>query len=164
MMKRFLAIVLLSFLSASYASTEDLNDLLHLLQDNVFSVNVIGRIYDGGEVSSWEMEVAKYTISGRSVSLRLEGKNLVVIADITPYVDDEEGILLVAQGQVWVDEPGEELVKYSSTMKSLPIQLGDKVFFYPLGISQDYESEMFILELEIQILPYKNIARSQKEQ
>lgn len=164
MIKRIFIIVLLVFLAAAYSTADDLHDLLDMLQDNVFSVNVIGRIYDSGEVSSWEMEVTKYTISGRSVSLRLEGKKLVVIANITPYVDEEDGVLLVAQGQVWVDEPGEELVKYSSTMKSLPISLGDKVYFYPLGLSQNYESEMFILELEIQILPYKNIARSEQEQ
>ena len=164
MMKKILAIVLFAIVSASHGASDDLNDLLHMLQDNVFSVNVIGRIYDGGQVNSWEMDVAKYTISGRSVSLRLEGKDLIVIADITPYVDNEGGVLLVAQGQVWVDEPGEKLVKYSSTMKSLPINLGDKVYFYPLGIAQNYESEMFILELEIQILPYKNIAQSQPKQ
>lgn len=163
MIKRLVAALIFTLCAGTSAFSGDLDDLLDLLQDNVFSVHVIGRIYDSGEVSSWEMEVAKYTISGRKVSLRLEGRNLIVIADITPYINNEDEILLVAQGQVWVDEPGEELVKYSSTMKSLPIKLGDKVYFYPLGISQEYDSEMFILELEIQILPYKNIAQSDPE-
>lgn len=163
MIKKVVAIILFCFFSVFTLFAEDLSDVLHLLKDNVFAVNVIGRIYDSGEVSSWEMEVAKYTISGRKVSLRLEGDELVVIADITPYMDEEDGVLLVAQGQVWIKSPGEEVVKYSSAMKSLPIKLGDKVYFYPLGISRDYDAEMFILELEIQVLPYKNIARSDQE-
>ncbi len=163
MIRKVLSVILLFAGCSNPLFSDDLGDILHLLQDNVFSVNVIGRIYDSGNVSSWEMEVAKYTISGRKVSLRLEGNELTVIADITPYTDEEDGILLVAQGQVWIETPEEETVKYTSAMKSLPIKLGDKVYFYPLGITENYDAEMFILELEIQVLPYKNIAQSSQE-
>lgn len=162
MKKRFI-ILLIVFLSIGFSvGADEISELLELLEDNVFSVNVVGRIYDSGEVSSWNMQVTKYTISGRKVSVRLKGKKLKVIADITPYVD-EEGILLLAQGQVWVTSPGGETVHYSSTMKSLPVQFGDKVYFYPLGINSDKNKKMFILELEIQVLPYKNIAQNGPE-
>jgi len=159
MKKRFIILLILFLFVGFSAGADEISELLELLEDNVFSVNVVGRIYDSGEVSSWNMQVTKYTISGRKVSVRLKGKKIKVIADITPYVD-EEGILLLAQGQVWVTSPGAETVHYSSTMKSLPVQFGDKVYFYPLGINSDKNKKMFILELEIQVLPYKNIAQN----
>lgn len=159
MKKRFIILLILFLFVGFSAGADEISELLELLEDNVFSVNVVGRIYDSGEVSSWNMQVTKYTISGRKVSVRLKGKKIKVIADITPYVD-EEGILLLAQGQVWVTSPGAETVHYSSTMKSLPVQFGDKVYFYPLGINSDKDKKMFILELEIQVLPYKNIAQN----
>jgi hypothetical protein len=164
--KRPIKIALLTLLLAAGitagAATDEITDLLELMSENVFSVNIVCRIYQGGEVSTWNMEVSKYTISGRKVIVNLQGSNLQIKAEITPYVD-KEGVLLLAQGQVWANEEGEKKVRYSSTMKSLPVQFGDKVFFYPLGINKDPESKMFILELEIQVLPYKNIAKSETE-
>jgi hypothetical protein len=162
-MRKKVIIILILFLFVGFgAFSDEISELLELLEDNVFSVNIVGRIYGNGNVSSWNVEVTKYTISGKKVSVKLKGKNLKIIADITPYAD-EKGILLLAQGQVWITSPGEETLQYTSTMKSLPIQFGDKVYFYPLGLNQDKNQKMFILELEIQVLPYKNIAQNGTE-
>ena len=161
MKMKVLPLFLLLILPAA-AEADEISDLIELMRENLYSVNIVGRMYQEGEVSSWTVDVSKYTISGRKVTVKLQGDNLEVIAEVTPYVD-KEGVLLLAQGQVWANVDNNKRVHYSSTMKSLPVQLGDKIFFYPLGINSDPDSEMFILELEFQVLPYQNIAKSDTE-
>ncbi len=156
----FLITVLFLFCLLPVLSADEISELLELMKENVYSVHIVGRMYQGGEVSTWTMEVSKYTISGRKVTVKLQGESLQIIAEITPYVD-KEGVLLLAQGQVWATSGGQKKVHYTSTMKSLPVQFGDKVYFYPLGVNRDPTNKMFILELEFQVFPYKNIAKSE---
>lgn len=141
--------------------TEDIEDIIGIVNKNVYSVNIHARVYESGEISSWDMEVKKFTIAGKKVTVKLQGENILVTADLTPYVQSNDTVLLVAQGEVWITTPQDEEVKYSSVIKSLPIEYGDKVYFYPLGVGKIKDA--FIIELEIQVYPYKAVASNGKK-
>jgi hypothetical protein len=90
------------------------------------------------------------------VAVRFDGSNIRVKANLTPYLQNDGKLMLVAQGEVWVAEPTPtaKAVRYLSSIKSLPVALGERVFFYPLGLPDTVEgTNRFNIALEIQIVP-----------
>lgn len=159
-MKRFYAIGLL-FIAAATLGANDIENALRLLAEQALSVNIVARITENGEETVWNMEVSRVTISGRAVTLRLDGSNVVALVQFTPYQDRDEGLLLVAQGQTWVSSEFSDDVKYRTSFKSMPISLGEPVVFFPLGARVDDiavendEFGSFNIELEVQVVPYQ---------
>ncbi|MFP4562675.1 MAG: hypothetical protein ACLFRY_05115 [Spirochaetia bacterium] len=148
------------FALASAVFADDLEDILEAVDEDIYSVHIHARVYESGEISTWNMDVKKFTIAGKKVIVKLEGENVLVVAELTPYLQSDDSILLVAQGEVWITTPQDEQIKYSSVIKSLPIQYGDKVYFYPLGVGKIKDA--FIIELEIEVNPYRTVARNGK--
>jgi hypothetical protein len=66
-------------------------------------------------------------------------------------------VLLLSQGQVWFTEPPEKEAKYFSTFYSIPVAYGEKVLYFPLGVSDAAAKGQgfFNIELEIVIVPYQ---------
>jgi hypothetical protein len=153
-MRKIILILILCLGLCLHAFAEDVDDLLRLLEQNIYDVHIKARVVDQGNVSVWNMDISKLTISGKTVNVKLNGNNIVVYANITPYKEDNDSILLVAQGQVWIKSKESNEVTYSSTIKSMPITTGEKVLFYPLGVTSSDDPNFFIIELEIQVLPY----------
>ncbi|MDR2588207.1 MAG: hypothetical protein LBC67_02160 [Spirochaetales bacterium] len=122
--------------------------------ENALNMNIAARISEAGESAVWNVESNECTVSGRSVSVKLVGKNIVIIAEFTPYVGADNSIVLVAQGQVWIASP-EEPLKYLSALTSIPVNLGERVLFFPLGVKSLEASadNTYDIELEIKILP-----------
>lgn len=151
---------LLFFLSASGLFAVEFDNILQALLDQALTVNITARVVENGRATVQSYKLTRITISGRAVRLRLEGGNLTVIAEFTPYEDDD-GILLVAEGQILLRTPGDEEVKYVTSMRSVPLAVGEKVVFYPLGRSSfDMELEtgqsgFLNIELEVDIVPYQ---------
>jgi hypothetical protein len=128
---------------------------LALLKGEALAVNIVVRVMKSGRVTVWNMKSRKITVSGRGVQIRLEGDNVLVLAHLIPYLNDHDNsILLVALGQVWAPAADRKGYTYYSTMKSLPITPGEKVFFFPFGMAVDQKSNVYTVELEIQIVPY----------
>jgi hypothetical protein len=147
--------VLLFLLVLVPGSADDLENLLKLIQENAFKINITARVIEDNTISVWNMEVSRLTIAGKTVNVKLTDENIIVIAHITPYVDDSDSITLIAQGQVYLTNPDSKNVQYMSTVKSLPVSLGERVLFYPLGYSNEKKNNQFVIELEIQVLPYQ---------
>lgn len=154
-MFKFLSPVLLLLLAhaPSLAADGETNPL-DLVKGEALSVNIVARVMESGHVTVWNMESRKVTISGRGVQVRLEGDNVLVLAHLIPYLNQDHSILLVALGQVWAPAADKKGYKYYSTMKSLPITPGEKVFFFPFGMAVDQKSNVYTVELEIQVMPY----------
>lgn len=141
----------------------DIQEGIDLLRSSTMKVNMSARVLPYNDKPIWNS--TKLTIPGRSLKFRLDGDNIHVYLICTPYIQDDGNILLLAQGQVWLSETPENEVMYSSAFYSVPLAWGEKVFFFPLGISQediakkvtkeDMEKKVFNLELEIQIVPYE---------
>ncbi len=135
---------------------EDIDEILQLVQENAFRIVITARVIANNKVSVWNMKVSRLTISGKTVNVKLTDENIIVIAYITPYLEEDHSITLMAQGQVYLSNSKKGGVQYVSSVKSLPIELGETVLFYPLGVAddKDKETDHFIIELEIQVLPY----------
>lgn len=122
----------------------------------VLDVNIAARVSEAGEKAIWTVESSELTIPGRSVNVKLVGKNILVVASFTPYLKENGEIILVAQGQVWISSPVADEIKYLTTLKNIPITLGEKVLFFPLGV-RNLEQEgknLYNIELEIRVLPF----------
>jgi hypothetical protein len=162
-----LAVIPLVLFAASLAEVRaddiDLQAGIELLASSTMKVNMTARVLPYNDKPIWNS--TKLTIPGRSLKFRLDGDNIHVYLICTPYIQEDGNILLLAQGQVWLSETPENEVKYSSSFYSVPLAWGEKVLFFPLGISQadiakkvtkeDLDKKVFNLELEIQIVPYK---------
>jgi hypothetical protein len=139
------------------AEDMDLNDLESLL-DEALQLNITAKVLPRGDQPVWDVRSSKLTIPGRSIAVKMVGDNVRVDVVLTPYLADRGELVLVAQGQVWLSEAPEQAVKYLATIKSLPIELGEKVLFFPLGLdSRLAETQSLTIQLEIEVLAYKDL-------
>ena len=160
MMRARPIIGLLLFFAGTSATAVELDDILQALLDQALTLRITARVVEGEQETIQSYELTRVTISGRAVRLRLEGGNITVIAEFTPYEEDG-GILLVAEGQILLRTADEEEVQYVTSLRSVPLAVGERAVFYPLGKStfdMDLESNQsgaLNLELEVEIVPYE---------
>ena len=156
LLKHLLFLILSISAFVPQAKAQDLYDTLEYLMDKALSVRIVTRVYESDEVSVWNMESVQLTVSGRAVKVVLENKNHILLtAYITPYLSSDDTILLVAYGEVTFPNLEENGKSYYSSMKSVPIKPGEKVIFFPLGVAVDSDTNIYTLELEIQVQPYR---------
>jgi predicted amino acid-binding ACT domain protein len=151
---------LLLLFSALSLHGVELDDILQALLDQALTVRIIARVTENGRETVQSYELTQVTISGRAVRLRLEGGNLTIVAEFTPYENRDGSIVLVAEGQIFLTGPEEE-VQYRTSLRSVPLALGESVLFYPLGrstLDMDLESEddqQLNIELEVEVASYQ---------
>lgn len=152
-MKRFITGSFLLVFFVFGVSAEESSSPLKYIEGKKLSVNLNTRILGTENETVWHMESSRVTISGEAVSVKLKGENLVLIANITPYLNPDNTIFLVAKGEIFLsgDDDSEE-VKYYTTLKSLPVKNGERVVFFPLGMAYDSNSNFYSMEMEIQVL------------
>ena len=124
------------------------------LLDQILYLEIDARLLSAGGEVLWDMENKAYTISGRTVDVRLEGTNILAISRLTPYTREGDQVLLVAQGEVWYTRSSEEGMKYYSGMTSIPVSLGESAIFFPLGVDPETREDGFIIEIEITVDRY----------
>jgi hypothetical protein len=129
--------------------------------EEVISLNIAARVSESGEDAVWKVESSKRTVSGRSVSVKLVGDNIVILADFIPYTDTDDSVVLVARGQVWISSLTGEPMKYLSTLESIPVKMGEKVLFFPLGVKslEAVSDNTYDIEMEIQCVPIEGSSR-----
>ena len=144
-------IIFLAFLitSHNYIFSVDVDDALKYLEENALNIKIITRIVDEQGISVWNAEMSRITISGKSVKVKLQGVNILVITDITPYIRDDRTILLVSQGEIWIGSSDSEEINHYSTIKSLPVSMGESALFFPLGVIETIDRKIYNIELEI---------------
>jgi hypothetical protein len=147
--KSFFLIILIFFYSLVYSV--DINDALKYLENRALSIKIITRIVDEQGDTIWDTEMSRITISGKSVKVKLSGVNLLVITDITPYIRNDSTILLVSQGEIWIGSSESGEMNHYSTIKSLPVSMGESALFFPLGVIKADDKKIYNIELEIQV-------------
>lgn len=160
---RSIALVMI-LLAATAAGAIEIDDVLRAILDQALAVSIVARVTENGRETVTSYELTQVTISGRAVRLRLEGGNLTIVAEFTPYENDDQSILLLAEGQVWLTTPQNETVQYRTSQKSIPIELGETVLFYPLGRTFDVDlrdvegddEDRLNIELQVQVAPYSS--------
>lgn len=84
----------------------------------------------------WTTSARRYTVTGAPVAIRLSGGGLVIVVQVTPYDHGKDGLVVVAQGQVWTRSP-DGRISYHSAFESLNVAFGEPLYFFPLGIKPD---------------------------
>jgi hypothetical protein len=160
--KRRLIAAALVVMAAAAVSAEDLTDALRDLLANALEVKISARLVPPEvDKPAWNVESKKLTIPGRSVNVRLDGDNVVILLECTPYMTENGEVLLQANGQVWFTEPPEKKARYYSTTYSIPVGFGEKVLFFPMGVPQPQGSKNYVnIELQIVIVPYQQDAEA----
>ncbi len=156
MIKRSISLIIL-LLIHGFVYSVDVNDALRYLENNALNIKIITRVVNEKGVTLWDTEMSRITISGKSIKVKLSGINLLVITDITPYIMTDSTILLVSQGEVWIGSSEFEEMKHYSTIKSIPVNSGESVLFFPLGIIKASDTEIYNIELEIQVNQHKRV-------
>ena len=140
-----------SALSAQETSLEELPGL----RERAIVMRIVSRIIEQNQQVVWDAENARVTIPGRPVGLKLVGANLIVAVQFTPFLRKNGRSVLVAQGQIWINIPNEGM-RYHTTMQTIPLELGEQIYFFPLG-SMGTNDEASI-EIQLVLEPYADLA------
>lgn len=106
------------------------------LLGDALTVSILASLGSPSEAPSWEAKDIKYTIPGTPVSIKMIGSEVVIVITLTPYKNASGGLLLVSQGQVWYKD-GDAGLRYRTTVDTLNVGFGERVFFYPFGAHPD---------------------------
>jgi hypothetical protein len=167
MIRRILVILLFALGLVSLGAQD--NDLerffededLEFLIDEALQLQITAKVLPPDQQSVWNSQSKKLTIPGRSVAVRLVGDNIRIDVVFTPYQEEGGTLLLVAQGQVWFSEAPDAKTTYLTTIQSIPVSWGEKVLFFPLGLSSEFSnSSTFNIQLEVEIYPYRDLFRA----
>ncbi|MDR1837278.1 MAG: hypothetical protein LBQ89_06425 [Treponema sp.] len=105
-------------------------------------LDITTRVVDKEQVA-WSESSRKVAIPGNPVGVQLVGSNIVVVVQFTPYIRSE-GNVLVAQGQIWI-AGSDNTVSYYTSIQTIPMELGEQIFFFPLGSSQHLDPSIEII-------------------
>ncbi len=130
------------------------------LKERAVVLDIVARVVELNETETWTSENSKVTIPGRPVTLKLVGQNVVVLAQFTPYIREDGKIFIVAQGQVWIDT-ADRGITYQTTVQTIPLDFGERLFFFPLG--QKTKDGKSRIEIQLELRPYVKEPPSNKE-
>jgi hypothetical protein len=166
MIRRVLVVIMLILAVVSVGAQD--NDLerffededLESLIDEALQLQITAKVLPPDQQPVWNSQSKKVTIPGRSVAVRLVGDNIRIDVVFTPYQEESGTLLLVAQGQVWFSEAPDAKTTYLTTIQSIPVSWGEKVLFFPLGLSREFaNTSTFNIQLEVEIYPYRDLLR-----
>ena len=100
------------------------------------------RVLENETTVSWSSSVQKTTIPGSPVGLQLNGANIVISAQFTPFIR-RNGNVLVAQGQVWINDT-DNAIGYYTSIQTIPMELNEPIHFFPLGQTKEGVSSSLI--------------------
>ena len=131
------------FAAGAPVSAEDAQPGINQTRSRMLILDIETRIIEESEVIVWNEIHRRVTIPGSPVSIKLVGANIVVSVQFTPFIR-RQGNVLVALGQIWVEEPGKGIAYYTS-MQAIPMDFGEAIFFFPLGQSQQLDESIEIM-------------------
>jgi hypothetical protein len=138
-----------------------LDEIFPGLRERALVCTIEARVVEAGDEVAWQAADSKVTISGRPVSLKLAGDNLVVALQFTPYIRFQNGTppigYLVVQGQIWVNK-NDGGMYYQGVMQSVPVSMGEKIYFLPLGPKKNRDDSSIEILFELQ--PYSETAEN----
>jgi len=141
------------FLAAGVAidAQETLLDEVPYLKERAVVMRIVSRIVEQNEQVVWNEENSRVTLPGRPVGMKLVGTNLVVTVQFTPILQPDDRHILVAQGQIWINIPGEGM-RYHATIQTIPLEFSEQIIFFPLGSMQTVDEAS--IEIQLVVEPY----------
>jgi hypothetical protein len=98
-------------------------------------MDIDARVLEEKKVVIWSETTQKIVIPGNPVGIKLVGSNIVVSVQFTPYIR-RSGSVLVAQGQIWINDPDKGM-SYFTSLQTIPMEFGEPIYFFPLGSSTE---------------------------
>jgi hypothetical protein len=124
------------------------------LRRQALILDINARALENEEVI-WNESSQKITIPGTPVGIRLVGSNIIVAVQFTPFIR-RNGSVMVAQGQIWINDP-QTGISYYTSIKTIPMKFNEPIYFFPLG---ELNSS---IEIKLTVNPYKEIAITENE-
>ena len=122
------------------------------LRGQAVTLEITTRVLEQDQTVIWNESHRKTTIPGQPIGIKLVGANVVVAAQFTPYTRRGAQKFLVAQGQIWMDIPGQG-IQYYTSMQTIPMEFGEPIYFFPLGSLKDENSAS--IEVMLTLHPYE---------
>jgi len=121
-------------------------------------LDIDSRVLEEGKKVVWSENNHKISMSGVPVGVQLAGSNVVVAVQFTPYTSPNGNVLAV-KGQIWVADPDKGVLTYFTSQR-IPMELGEPVYFFPLGASRNLKPS---IEIVITVNPYNGTVPSGEE-
>jgi len=119
-------------------------------------LDINARVLDDKQEVIWYENNKRSTIPGNPVGIQLVGSNIVVTVQFTPFIRRSGGNVLVAQGQIWINDP-ERGINYYTSIQTIPMEFNEPIYFFPLGASQQISSS---IEIILTVNPYNETGGS----
>jgi hypothetical protein len=118
--------------------------------DDVLTTNPQGE-NQRAQVVTWSETHQKITIPGTPVGIRLEGSNIMVAVQFTPFIRRHGNVnVLVAQVQLGINDPDQGF-SYHTSLQTIPFEFNETIYFFPLGQSNGSSS----IEIILTVNPYR---------
>jgi len=114
-------------------------------------LDIKARVLEDEQTVIWNESHRKITIPGNPVGIKMVGSNIVVAVQFTPFIR-RSGNVLVAQGQIWIEDPQRGMSYYTS-IQTIPMDFDEPIYFFPLGTAhQQLDS---IIEIILTVNPFR---------
>jgi len=140
-------------IAGMYAEDPPLPEVPPGLRPRALTMDINARVLEKNQVVVWNETNQRLTFSGSPVNVRLEGANVVIILQFTPFIRNQGGNVLVAQAQVLIDIPNEEGIRYHTSIQTIPMNLDEPIYFFPLGSARPQDSAS--IEIILTVKPYR---------
>lgn len=127
--------------------------LLERLKENALVFNVTASI-TGDEGIIWTAAQTRITVHGLGVTIKLESTDLLIMAELTPYRQTADTILLAIKNELWLRTPQSNSVQYFASLKSALVKLNAPVYFYPMGKASGDGRP--VIKMDIVVVPYQD--------
>jgi len=146
-MKRSFYLISVFFVFASsvlvHAQDREVGGMLQGLRRRALILDISARVLEEEAVIVWNENHRKLAIPGSPVGIKLVGSNIIVAVQFTPIIR-REGNILVAQGQIWIEDPKQGIVYYTS-IQTIPMEFNEPIYFFPLGTSSQLNPSIEIM-------------------
>ena len=102
--------------------------------------------------SSW----SRVTRPGQSIAVNLKANNLNIAVLFVPYFVNENTIMLLSKSKVILKNVNDSGGRFYSAVDSIPLKIGEKALFFPLGLLQGKVENISSCVLEIEVLYNEN--------
>ncbi|MDR2097390.1 MAG: hypothetical protein LBP37_02605 [Spirochaetaceae bacterium] len=130
------------------------NNIAAHIRDRSIELHMVTRVLEKDNTEAWNSDTYKVTTPGHPVGLKIVGENVAVFVQFTPYPRNNGRGILVAQGRIFTGTPGGG-VQCRTLLKTVPLQYGEQVFFFPLGPGRSDDEAR--IEIQIEMNRYSDI-------
>jgi len=115
------------------AQDQGMGGMMQMIRRRALVLDISARVLEEEEVVVWNENHRKFAIPGSPVGIKLVGSNIIVAVQFTPFIR-RNGNVLVAQGQIWIEDSEQGMVYYTS-IQTIPMEFNEQIYFFPLGTS-----------------------------